>query len=161
MERVTTWWSSLWARWLGWTVAVALVAGACGLAYRALRPGIAPALSLALLVPPLVAAFLIGVRFPSRWWLAGPPVAVLLAGTPLLLILHDVVVPFTQSSMFQDMDMTYATAMFIALLFLLLLMTITLVLFGLVAAAGVWWGKRRAATNIGSTKRSLDGDPSP
>jgi hypothetical protein len=84
----TTWWSSEWARWFGWTLVFALVAGACNLAYevsigckgwpkglpvvadacgladQALGPGILPAWSLAYLVPPLVAAFFIGVRFP-------------------------------------------------------------------------------------------------
>ena len=53
-------------------MAFALVAGPCGLAYRELRPDIAPGWSLALLVPPLAAAFFIGTRFPSRWWCSWP-----------------------------------------------------------------------------------------
>ena len=67
MERIPmTWRSSFRARWFGWTLVFGLVAGACGLPYRALRLGLeaAPAWSLPLLVPPLVAAFLSGVRFP-------------------------------------------------------------------------------------------------
>jgi hypothetical protein len=114
-------------------------------------------------MPPVVAAFLIGVRFPSRWWPAGPPLAVLLAGTPLLLIPYDVVVPFTQSSMFSSMfqDTTYGEAMFIASLFLLFLMTITLVLYALAAYAGVKWSQRREAANVSSTGLSRDGDPAP
>jgi hypothetical protein len=148
MARVTTWRHTTWARWLGWTGVFALVAGACGLAYRGLRPEIPPAWSLALLVPPLVAAFLIGARFRSWSWALGPPMALLLAGTPLLLIPYAVVVPHTQGLPFPDL--TYAEATFVAGLFLLLGVWITLVLYALVAAAGVWWGRRR-----------YESDPSP
>jgi hypothetical protein len=158
MARLTTWQSSLWARWLGWTLVFGLVAGACGLAYRALRPEIAPAWSLALLVPLLVAAFLIGVRFPFWRWAAGPPVAMFLVGTPLLLIPYAVVVPLVPGSMFQDMS--YALTITIAGFLLFFLATITLVLCALAATAGVWWGQRREVTSTGSTESSLGGDAS-
>jgi hypothetical protein len=167
----TTWWSSEWARWFGWTVVFALVAGACTLAYevsigckswpkglpvvadacglasQALGPGILPAWSLAYLVPPLVAAFFIGVRFPFRWWLLGPPVAVFLVGTPLLLIPYYVVASLVPESLFQDTTLTYGEAMVVALLFLLFGMTIFLILLALVAHAGVRWGRRREGTH--------------
>jgi hypothetical protein len=137
------WRNAVWARWLGWTAAFGLVAGGCGLAYRALRPGVAPAGALALLAPPLVAAFLIGARFPARWWPAGPPVALLLAGTPLLLVPHDLAMPHL-GWMFRGATTIGEAAMFGSLV-LLLGMVLVMALNALVAAAGVRRGRSQAA----------------
>ena len=133
-----------------------LVAGARGLVYRWLRPGIPPTLSLAFLVPPMVAAFLIGMRLPLWRWAAGPPTVILL-GKPLLLIPYNLVAPLVPGSMFQGVS--YAEAITIAGFLLVFLMTITLVLYTL-AARGVWWGQRREAATAGSTGSSRGGDAS-
>jgi hypothetical protein len=142
---MTTSQSVLWVRWLGWTVVFGLVIGACRLAYSWLALGIPPALSLAFLGLPLVAAFCMGVGFPFWRWAAGPPVALF------------PVAPLVPGSMFQGMS--YVEAITIVGFLLVFLMTITLVLYTL-AARGVWWGLRREAATAGSTGSSLGGDAS-
>jgi len=68
----------------------------------------------------LALALLIGVRFHSWWWVFGPAIAL---GLPFSVIL---------------IALDYAVI-------IALLVPYAAVL-GLVAAAGVWWGKRRAVT---------------
>ena len=167
MERVTTWRSSLWVRWLSWTVLCALVVGACtlayevsigckswpkglpvvadacGLAHQALGPGILPAWPLVYLVPPLVAAFFIGVRFPFWRWAAGPPLAMFLVGTSLLLIPFYVVGPLVPESMFEGKS--YVESITIAGFLLLFFMTIFLILLAL-------GGLRRRAVGAGAAR---------
>jgi hypothetical protein len=156
MERATEWWSSEWARWLGWTLAFALVAGTCGRAYRTLRPGIAPGWSLALLVPPLAAAFLIGARFPSRWWWAGPPLATFLAGTPLLLVPYEVALPYMQWPILRDVTLTYGEAMLLAGVVMLLGGAILLAALAVAAYKGVRWGRRRAVAAPAGAGPAID-----
>jgi hypothetical protein len=111
-------------------------------------------LSLAFLGLPLVVAFIMGVGFPFWRWAAGPPVAVFLVGTPLLLIPYNVVAPLMPESKFEGMS--YAQTITIAGFLLMFLMTITLVLYALAAAGGVWWGLRRAASDVDSPGSSVD-----
>lgn len=165
---MTTRWSSEWTRWIGWTLAYALVTGVCTLAHgasigckgwprglpvvadvcdlvlQALPPGSLPAWSLAYLMPLLIAAFVIGVRFPFKWWPAAPPLVVFLVGTPLLQIPYDAAVPHMPWQIFQGM--TYATTMFLAVVVMLLGWAILFVLLALGAVAGVRWGRRREQT---------------
>ena len=133
--------SANWVRWLAWTVLFGMVVAASGLAYRSWAPGIPPAWSLAFLVPPLVAAFVIGACFRSWRWAVVPPVAMIVAGTPLLLIPYQVVEPHIPRLMVQDL--TYVKAMTYALFIMLFGSAVLLVLLALVAAAGVRWGQRR------------------
>jgi hypothetical protein len=78
MERTTTWWSALWARWLGWTVVFGLVFIGSGW-LSILLPF--PVRAIVFFVLLLVAAFLIGLRFRSLWWTAGPAAALLTLST--------------------------------------------------------------------------------
>jgi hypothetical protein len=128
--------SRTWAQWLGWTVVFAVVAWASGLAYVRL-PVVPPALGLIFLVPPLAAAFLIGTRFPSWWWVAGPPLVLLvfsLAGSPLLLMLVLPAGALLPESMWSSG--TFAVVFVVMVTFLL-------VLHALAAGAGVRRGRTR------------------
>jgi bacteriorhodopsin len=75
--KMTTWRASLWARWLGWTVVFGLVAAASVVANSAVRSAFPSVAGAELVVPCSVAAFLIGLRIRSWWWLAGPAVVVM------------------------------------------------------------------------------------
>src|SRR5215210_830567 len=82
MERMTTWWSSLWARWLGWTAVFTVGLGVWGASVVwqnnplwVLGDGIG---FLAILLVPAAVAFCIGVRFADWWWLFGVLVAYVL-----------------------------------------------------------------------------------
>jgi hypothetical protein len=67
------WEFPLGARWLGWTALYALIY------YGGVAIGeTAPWGWVASLLIPIVVAFIIGVRFRSRWWTLGPLVAVTL-----------------------------------------------------------------------------------
>jgi len=135
MARVTTWRSSLWVRWLGWTAVFGVVEAVCELAYRWRGPENASPWSLALLVPPLATAFLIGARFPWQWSWAGPLVAVLLVGLLLELMPYDVAPSHLGAT--------------------------PVVLCTLAARAGVRWGQRPDLTRVGFTKSSRPDDASP
>jgi hypothetical protein len=137
MERVTTWRSSQWARWLGWTAVFGVVVGVCGLAYRWRGTEDWSTWSLVLLVPPLATAFLIGARFPSQWWWAGPLVALFLVGMQLRLI------PFDDDEGPPG------------------LLVILLVLCTQAARAGVRYAQRPDLTRVGFTKSSHTDDASP
>ena len=129
--------SRTWVRWLGWTVVFALVAWASGVASVRSAGGIPRALHLIFLVPPLAAAFLIGTRFPSWWWVAGPLVVMFvfsLVGSPLLLTLY---LP-AGALLLESMRSTEALIVVFLVVVILLL-----VLHALAAAAGVWRGQTR------------------
>ena len=129
--------SRTWVRWLGWTVVFALVAWASGLASVRLAGGIPRALHLIFLVPPLAAAFLIGTRFPSWWWVAGPLVVMFvfsLVGSPLLLTLY------LPAGALLPESMHSTEALIVVFLVVVILL---LVLHALAAAAGVWRGQTR------------------
>jgi hypothetical protein len=79
------WRSATWAQWLDWTVVFGLVVGGSALAYYVLQAAIPSVLSALFVVPTLVAAVLIGVRFPSWWWGLGPPALFLAPATALFL----------------------------------------------------------------------------
>jgi len=82
MERVTTWRSSLRARWLGWTVVFGLVlVGSPWLVVTLQLEDV----GIVLMALPLIPAFLIGVWFQSEWWAWGPPVAFLTLITTVIL----------------------------------------------------------------------------
>ena len=82
MARVTSWRSSLLARWLGWTVMYGLVVVGGAWLLPRLPP---PAGGMVFLGLPVIAAFLIGVRFRSEWWAAGPPVVLVTLVTAEIL----------------------------------------------------------------------------
>ena len=72
----STWRSSLWARWLGWTLVFALVVAASLFASIVVGSRLPPNLRAVFVVPSIIAAFLLGVRFRSLSWLTGPVVVV-------------------------------------------------------------------------------------
>ena len=83
MAWVTNWRTSLWARWLGWTAVFALLFAGVMLpfAYHLggdLLPGC--------MLLTLLAAFLIGVRFPYERWILGPPVAIIATLVTILIL---------------------------------------------------------------------------
>src|SRR5215207_2594052 len=88
MARVTTWRSSRWARWLGWTAVFTVGLGGCGASLSwqnhplwVLGDEIG---FLAILLVPAAVAFAIGVRFADWSWVFGVLVAnVLLAAIVL------------------------------------------------------------------------------
>ena len=67
----TTWRASLWARWLGWTLVIGLVVAASWVTNFAVRSALPSVAVAVFILPCYVAAFLIGLRFRSRSWLAG------------------------------------------------------------------------------------------
>ncbi len=75
------------ARWLGWTLAFALLFVSFLVPFvHPVLPDVANLLVLLCFVLSFVAAYWIGVRFPSPWWPAGPPVAVLAAVLVVLAV---------------------------------------------------------------------------
>jgi len=148
MARATTWRSSVWARWLGWTMvfAVALSVLAAALLWRqSPLPAPGEGLTFAGLFGLAVLAFGIGLRFPNWSWVLGVSVVnVLLAATVVRFV---------------DLGPPKSGSEYAALgLTILFAFHFLLSLAG--AAAGVLWGWRHSATNVGSTKRRLDGDAS-
>jgi hypothetical protein len=155
MERVTTWRSSEGARWLGWTVLYALIVYGVSVVFvtqthetgfHILFPFSGGWGSLLYHLVRAVVAFGIGVRFRSWWWGLGPLTALAL---PAALFIIEVANPAL------DKD-SQAWAVVFSLLFL-----VYGALFSLIGIAGVWWGKRREASESGSTWSSLGGDTSP
>ena len=133
MERMTTWWSSLWARWLGWTAVFTVGLGVWGASVVwqnnplwVLGDGIG---FLAILLVPAAVAFGIGVRFADWWWVFGVLVAnVLLAA---ILVRELTGLPYERG-----------TAQ--GMIGIMLWFVIHLLVMPPAAAAGVWWGERRA-----------------
>jgi hypothetical protein len=134
MERLTTWRSSLWVRWLGWTVLYAVVS--YGVVTRGDQVGLLHLAALALV------AFSIGVRLRSGWWALSPLTAFI--GLLATLWVKDFMTityllppkPPDHGGGLDDVALVISFLFFVAL--------------GLVCAipawAGVWWGKRREAT---------------
>jgi hypothetical protein len=136
MELVTTWRSSERARWLGWTVVFGLVLVGSG--WLAQLPGMG-IVSFAL---PLIAAFLIGWRYRSFWWAAGPAAALLtLLTAGILWSLFGPQVPketaFGMRTPREQLGDPFALLIFV------LGFPLGSALFGVSAAAGVWWGLGR------------------
>ena len=155
MARVRIWRALPWARWLGWTLVFGLLfAGVIvALFYRVPIPHLTGDLILVCFALTLVAAFAIGVRFPSWSWAAGPPAAI------LITVLAILVFPETDAASRSALGESTQKDQFVLMLVgggavsLILLA----VVYALLAAAGVWWGQRREATIDGSA-RSRRGD---
>jgi hypothetical protein len=139
MERVTTWRSSRWARWLGWTVGYALVLlGALVfallleyvfyLSHSNYPQWLTTSAGVLAFLVPTVLAFGIGVRFHSWWWGLGPLVA-------FGVLAAAMVIAVWIGSFDTGIGMT------------LVAMAVGLSTFGgllsLVGLVGVWWAKRR------------------
>ena len=138
---MSTWRSSLWTRWLAWTIVFGVVAAGSWLASMVVRMTV-PFSFPALLpyVPSLIAAFVIGQRFRSWWWLAGPlaVLAVPSAGVALwsarLMVGPQVSVKTVWGA---------RTPRDSAEFLLVLLFAAAAMLGIMYTAAGVWWGKRQ------------------
>jgi hypothetical protein len=159
--KMTTWRASLWARWLGWTVVFGLVAAASVVANSAVRSAFPSVAGAELVVPCSVAAFLIGLRIRSWWWLAGPAVVVMVLFVAAGLTSRELAAAFRDA---QSVVESSGMSVFIYALLLLMYALVTFVggalLFAIPALLGVWWGKRREAGDVGSTKNSLGSDAS-
>ena len=135
----TTWRASLWARWLGWTLVFPLVSVASVLALAEVGGVLGDALVPALAAPSLVAAFLIGLRFRSWSWLAGPAAAIVALYVPLGVVLFGT--SRWPSGLEWQRTGLPAELLFISIIAGALVIGIV---HALPAGAGVWWGKRRA-----------------
>src|ERR687897_2171982 len=87
MARLRRWRSLPWARWLGWTLVFGLLFAGVIVAmfYRVPIPNMTGDLILVFFALTLLAAFAIGVRFPSWLWAAGPPSAILITVLAILV----------------------------------------------------------------------------
>jgi hypothetical protein len=156
MERVTTWRSSEGARWLGWTVLYALVVYGVSIVFAFTQtheigfqlpfPFSGGWGSLPSFLVPAVVAFVIGVRFRTWWWGLGPLTALALPAALFII---------GASNRALDPD-SQGWAVVFSLFFV-----VYGALFSLIGIAGVWWGKRRGASESGSIWSSLGGDASP
>ena len=141
MDRSTkTWQSPTWVHHLGWTLVFSLVFLA----------------TAGLILPAMIAAFLIGARLRTWWWAAGPRVgAVLVLGIGMLLM--------ASASGYQPGSEGPSYAPAYALYFGDII-TKQGALFGipnvLAAIAGVRWGKHPEAANAGSRAVHRGGDTS-
>ena len=151
MEHATTWRASLWARWLGWTLVFGLVFVASSVVSRTLL-----SVPVAVFIlPTYVAAFLIGMRFRSWSWLAGPAAVVMVLFMAAGLTTGQLAVTVSDAQAF---GASPGVSLF-------LLALVCLVGGGFVyavpALVGVWCGKRGAVTPANVTGSSLGGDATP
>ena len=153
MARVTSWRSLLGARWLGWTVLYALAMYGAEMLVLFIFPrwNSSVGLFLGLLLGLLAMAFLIGVRFQSLWWVMGPSVAFGLAFFVLLLFTSWTPPPPETGYEGWSWDIVA----------ILVVGTSAVFPCSFAAFAVVWWGERRAATSVGSSRSNFDGDGSP
>jgi hypothetical protein len=158
MERVRIWRSSLWARWLGWTLVFGLLFAGVIVAifFTVPIPNMTGDLILVFFALTLLAAFAIGVRFPSWWWVAGPPAAI------LITVLAILVFPDTDAAQRTAMGESTQKEQFVLMLvgggaFSFILLACV---YALLAAAGVRVGQRREATTDGSARSRLGDDAS-
>jgi hypothetical protein len=157
MERATsTWRLSLWARWLGWTLVFVLVTAAGWLVYQAARMAISFSLPAGLpFLTSVIAAFWIGQRFRSWWWLAGPLAALAVPAARFALwtvrLMWEPQVPVETV---WGPQTPRDTAEFI-LFFLIIGVALLSIMYTAVAAAGVWWGKGRRESD--PTPPGVDG----
>jgi hypothetical protein len=158
MERVSIWRSSPWARWLGWTLMFGLLfAGVIvAMVFTVPIPNMTGDLILVVFALTLVAAFAIGVRFPSWSWAAGPPAAILITVLAILLF------PETDAAQRTARGESTQKEQFVFMLVgggacSLLLLAVG---YALLAAAGVRVGQRREATTDGSARSRLGDDAS-
>src|SRR5215211_131753 len=111
-------------------------------------PNMTGDLILVFFAPTLLAAFAIGVRFPSWSWAAGPPAAILITVLAILVFpdtdaaRRTAVGDMTQKEQFVLMLVGGGTFSLILLAFV----------YALLAAAGVRVGQRREATSDGSAR---------
>jgi hypothetical protein len=151
----TTWRASLWARWLGWTLVFGLVVATSWVANFVVRSAL-PSVAVAVFVlPSYVAAFLIGMRFRSWWWLAGPAVVVMVLFVAVGLTTGGL------AAFLADSQLLGASSRMSVFIYALLSLVGGGLLFAIPALLGVWWGKHHAGTTAGSTGSSLDGAASP
>ena len=158
MARVRQWRSLPWARWLGWTLVFGLLFASVVVAifFTAPIPNMTGDLILVFFALTLLAAFAIGVRFPSWSWAAGPPAAI------LITVLAILVFPETDSAQRTEMGDTTQKDQFVQMLvwggaFIFILLAFV---YALLAAAGVRVVQRREATSDGSARSRL-GDDAP
>jgi hypothetical protein len=140
----STWRSSLWARWLGWTLVFLLVTAAGWLVDQAARMAFSFSLPASLpFLASVIAAFWIGQRFRSWWWVAGPlaALAVPAAGFALWTV-RLMWEPQVSVETVWGPQTPQDSAEFI-LFFLIIGVAMLGVMYTAVAAAGVWWGRRR------------------
>jgi hypothetical protein len=154
MERPTmTWRSTRWARWLGWTLVFGLVAAASVFAGSLVLSAL-PSFPLAVFfLPTIVAAFLIGLRFRSPLWLAGPAV--------LLMVLYVVFALTTEPG---PETMVYRLGLsgeVRVVLYAIIGLMGGDFFFAIPSLLGIWWGKRREVTDVVTIRSSLGGDTSP
>lgn len=149
----TTWRSSPWARWLGWTVLFGLaLAGATAMFF--VYGGPYPALFWGLLAGLAGLAFLVGVRLRTQWWAIGPLVAYGLPAAAYMLY-----VSYQRSSLPTDrpdpQGMTWDWVVMLAIAEFVVAPCF------LAALAGAWWGRRRRSAAPGPERVRSSGDASP
>ena len=132
--------SATWVRWIGWTVLYG-VAG-LGLTFISLfhRSSVT---GLAMALGPPTAAFLIGKKFRSWWWILGPMTAV--------VVVASIVALFANARVGDD---PYGG---LAWFYYGLVMVGVIVgsLSAIAAAAGVWWGRSRASARAQASPQDL------
>jgi hypothetical protein len=142
------WRSSLWARWVGWTALYALgtllppgIVGLLADFFGSWYEFLSTAAVLLLFLLSTVFAFVIGVRFRSRWWGLGPLALFGLPGAAFGV---------AEWSGLINGGGWLMVAGVVFLIFAALL--------SLVALAGVWWGNRRYAAAFRRRGVSPGGD---
>jgi hypothetical protein len=142
------WRSSEWALWFGWTLVFGLLFTGVMLPYAYDTPdsAVGPVLTIFavsfVLCP--IAAYKIGVRFPSPRWPTGPPGAII-ATVLAILLLPASGLPMTQKDEFVVLLVFWGGWIILGLLALV---------YSLLARAGVKKGQRR-----GHEVATHDGDP--
>jgi hypothetical protein len=139
------WRHATWARWLGWTLAFAVLFAGVMLPYAWRVPDAAVFPILAVFAASFVlcpiAAYRIGMRFPSPRWPAGPPVAVL--ATVVTILLLPTPSPPRQTAL--GMTTPKDELLFVLIWGGWLLLAVLAGIYSLLARAGVRKGGRRAA----------------
>jgi hypothetical protein len=152
------WRSSLWSRWLGWTLVFGLLFASVivTMFFTVPIPHMTGDLILVVFALTLVAAFAIGVRFPSWSWAAGPPAAI------LITVLAILVFPDTDAAQRSALGESTQKEQFVFMLVGGGAFSLILLAFGyaLLAAAGVRVGQRREATIDGAARSRLGDDAS-
>jgi len=140
MEPITTTWrASLWVRWIGWTVVFGLVAAASMIANSVVRSAFPSVAVAELVVPCWVAAFLIGLRIRSWWWLAGPAVVVMVMFVVVGLTSRELAAAFRDTqSLVESSGMSVFIAALLLLSYALFTFVVGALLFAIPALLGVW-----------------------
>lgn len=129
------WWSSPWAQGIGWIALYAAISWGSSILFALLEKRfpagrLNDAAQIARLLIPLAAAFLIGMRVHVWWWVAGPPLAIVLLHLTYPVIVYARTSPANRQQMGTGLVLAAAT------------LSLSALLTAIAAAAGVWLGQR-------------------